>query len=79
VELGVLCHGFGKNDETGDVKDAFRLLRTLSSLPEDQLDLSNILVQRPGLIPQGGFFALHELMKRPYWTRLWVVQELVCL
>jgi hypothetical protein len=35
----------GKNDETGDVKDAFRLLRTLSSLPEDQLDLSIILVQ----------------------------------
>jgi hypothetical protein len=66
----------GENDGPADVKDAFQFVRTLASLPENQQDLSKLLVQKPGLIRQEGFFALHEFMKRPYWTRLWVVQEL---
>lgn len=65
----------GKNNGLADVKDAFHLLRTLASLPEDEQDLRKLIVVQPGLVQQKGFFALHELMKRPYWTRLWVVQE----
>jgi hypothetical protein len=67
----------GKNNGPADVKDAFDLLQTLASLPEDQQDLTKLLIQQPGLVRQEDFFALHELMKRPYWSRLWVVQEVV--
>jgi hypothetical protein len=67
----------GNNNGRADVKDAFQLLRTLASLPEDEQELTKLLIQRPGLVREEGFFALHELMKRPYWSRLWVIQEVV--
>jgi hypothetical protein len=67
----------GKNSGPADVKDAFDLLRALASLPEGQWDLTKLLIQQPGLVRQENFFALHELMKRPCWSRLWVVQEVV--
>jgi hypothetical protein len=73
----VVISWLGKNNGPADVKDAFHLLRTLASLPEDEQDLTKLLIQQPGLVRQQGFFALHEFMKRPYWSRLWVVQEVV--
>ncbi|KAF9775560.1 hypothetical protein IL306_006321 [Fusarium sp. DS 682] len=38
---------------------------------------NNGRADRPDLVREEGFFALHELMKRPYWSRLWVIQEVV--
>ncbi|EXA33062.1 hypothetical protein FOVG_15667 [Fusarium oxysporum f. sp. pisi HDV247] len=67
----------GNNNGRADVKDAFHLLRTLASLSEDEQELTKLLIQRPGLVREEGFFALHELMKRSYWSRLWVIQEVV--
>ncbi|KAF4457822.1 Heterokaryon incompatibility protein 6, OR allele [Fusarium austroafricanum] len=67
----------GHNNGRADVRDAFDLLRTLASLPEDEQDLSKLLIHRPGLVREEGFFALHEFMKLPYWSRLWVIQEVV--
>ncbi|KAF4331736.1 heterokaryon incompatibility 6 OR allele [Fusarium beomiforme] len=67
----------GNNNGRADVKDAFHLLRTLASLPEDKQELTKLLIQRPGFVREEGFFALHELMRRPYWSRVWVIQEVV--
>ena len=67
----------GESDRIGDMRKAFQFLRKMASLsPEDQ-DLASLMTARPGFIEETSFFALHEMMTRPYWSRLWVVQEII--
>lgn len=34
------------------------------------------LRHNPGCLGEGCWLALHDLMQRPYWERLWIIQEL---
>ncbi|KAK3368799.1 heterokaryon incompatibility protein-domain-containing protein [Podospora didyma] len=58
--------------------EGFHLLRRLAGLSEeDQATLGETLENNPYLFGKGCFFGLHELMSRPYWSRLWIVQEVI--
>ena len=39
--------------------------------------LESKLTNEPNYIGIGSWLALHELMQRPYWTRVWIIQEIV--
>ncbi|KAH8670713.1 heterokaryon incompatibility protein-domain-containing protein [Ilyonectria robusta] len=66
----------GEGDEESNL--AFGLLFQFSTMgPEEQRELANQLSRNPEPRLTRAFYALNELMKRPYWLRLWVVQELV--
>jgi hypothetical protein len=67
----------GKMDRRGDMGKAFRFLRNMASLTLEEQDLARVMTQRPGFIEDSSFFALHEMMTRPYWSRLWVIQEVI--
>ncbi|KAL5329485.1 hypothetical protein ACEPPN_002999 [Leptodophora sp. 'Broadleaf-Isolate-01'] len=40
-------------------------------------ELENRLRQDPEYLGLGNWLALHELMRRGYWARLWIIQEIV--
>jgi hypothetical protein len=67
----------GESDRTGDTKKSFQFLRQLASLKAEEQDLARLMSERQGFIEESAFFALHEMMIRPYWSRLWIVQEIV--
>lgn len=56
---------------------AFQFLRNMASPRPEEQDLARIVTERPGFIEESSFFALHEMMTRQYWSRLWVVQEVI--
>ncbi len=56
---------------------AMYLIRTLSNAdPKGQDILGISLRNKPDLLGQGCWRALGELLDRPYWDRLWVLQEI---
>ncbi|MAD87405.1 MAG: hypothetical protein CL912_30980 [Deltaproteobacteria bacterium] len=60
-----------------DINHAFRFLRILASLQGDQRDLERLQIEE-GEPSKGIYFcALNGLMKQEYWSRLWVIQELI--
>ena len=67
----------GESDRRGDMGKAFQLLRNMASLSPEEQDLAQVMTARPGFIEESSFFALHEMMTRQYWSRLWVVQEVI--
>lgn len=65
-------------DEADNSKRAFPLLRTLAAA-RDTTVARELLVsweENPYQFDDGCWLAMHELVRRPYWCRLWVVQEL---
>src|SRR3569833_392495 len=66
----------GEGDEDSTL--AFDLLRRFSAMgPAQQEKLAKQLQINPDPQLTKAFYGLNELMKRPYWFRLWVVQEIV--
>ncbi|KAK4118110.1 HET-domain-containing protein [Parathielavia appendiculata] len=66
----------GEGDEDADL--AFDLLRHFSTMaPEQQKELASHLLRSPTLRWTKAFYGLNELMKRPYWFRLWIAQEVI--
>lgn len=64
----------------GDESDkAIRLVRDLSifSSKNRVTELEPRLRLEPGYLGQGCWLALHEFMNRPFWFRLWIIQEIV--
>ncbi|KAI8720637.1 HET domain-containing protein [Fusarium sp. LHS14.1] len=63
----------------GDESDqGMRLLSALSRLDDKEKDdLTALLEQNPAMFGEFAFYGLHNLMKRRYWWRLWIIQELV--
>lgn len=58
--------------------DAIWLIDTLSSMqPRHGEELAMRLERDPELLGVGCWMALQDLMLRPYWFRLWIIQELV--
>jgi len=67
----------GESDARGGMREAFQFLRNLASLSSEEQSLSHIMIERLWFISRDLFFALHEMMTREYWSRLWIVQEIV--
>ncbi|KAF4980911.1 hypothetical protein FZEAL_3196 [Fusarium zealandicum] len=63
----------------GDESDqGIHLIASLARLDDKEKDeLSARLEQNPTLFGDFAFYGLHNLMKRAYWRRLWIIQELV--
>ena len=66
-------------DSAHDSDQAIQFVRDLStySEPERAQQLEAKLQMDPAYLGDGSWIALHELMKRPYWYRLWIIQEVV--
>jgi hypothetical protein len=56
---------------------AFQLLHILYEHREKSKaeELKNTLLQNPGCLGEGLWLALQELVIRPYWSRVWIMQE----
>lgn len=65
-------------DEGDESDKAMDLIRTLSNACQTGQDraLGNALRQQPDLLGRGCWRALSKLLDRPYWNRLWVLQEI---
>ncbi|KAI9881133.1 MAG: hypothetical protein M1830_008291 [Pleopsidium flavum] len=65
-------------DEEDDSNKAMDLIRTLSSFfrAGQASVLGTALRQQPDLLGRGSWRALSVLLDRPYWDRLWVLQEI---
>ena len=76
-EAADVCVWLG--DEENESTKAFDLIRTLSNSYRTSQDiaLGNALREKSDLLGKGAWRALSQLMDRPYWDRLWVMQELV--
>jgi hypothetical protein len=58
--------------------DAFNLVQRFADMAEESSLQAFGELKLPSILFLGKcFFGLNELMRRPYWSRLWVVQELV--
>lgn len=65
-------------EERDNSDQALTLVQTLADLkPEFGEELAERLAEDPELLGRGSWTALHDLMNRPYWYRLWIIQELV--
>jgi len=59
---------------------AIQLVQKLCQFHETQrmsFDLALRLTEEPGYLGDGCWNALMQLMERPYWYRLWIIQEIV--
>ncbi|KAF5983611.1 heterokaryon incompatibility het-6 [Fusarium coicis] len=58
---------------------AIQLIRDLSALSETDCGskIEACLRSDPDYLGNGCWLAMHDLMKRPYWYRLWIIQELI--
>jgi hypothetical protein len=66
-------------DASYNSNDAFNLVTELSaaSLSGRGTDLEQLLNEDPAYLGMGSWLALHDLMQRDYWSRVWIIQELV--
>jgi hypothetical protein len=65
-------------EERDNSDQALELVQTLSDLkPGHGEELAARLSEDPEFLGHGCWMALHDLMNRPYWYRLWIIQELV--
>lgn len=66
----------GEEQDNSDT--AIRLVQSLSDVnPERGEELAERLLDDPEYLGDGCWIALQDLMNRPYWYRLWIIQELV--
>ena len=67
----------GETDEQSG--KAFDLIESLSTAWSKGFgeELEHRLREDPKYLGFGNWSALHEIMKRPYWSRLWIIQEIV--
>jgi len=66
----------GEENEQSD--KAIQLIRELSkSHGESNYDLGALAPQNPCSLVDGSWYALNKLMQRRYWSRLWIIQEIV--
>lgn len=66
----------GEEQDNSDA--AIRLVQSLSDTnPEHGEQLAERLLGDPEYLGDGCWIALQDLMNRPYWYRLWIIQELV--
>jgi hypothetical protein len=65
--------------ESNRSSSALQLVRDLAAVGEAgcAAQIENQLRQDPQLLGNGCWLALQELMERPYWHRLWVIQEMI--
>jgi len=65
-------------EEGNDSAQAMRLLKILAKSVADGTDrnLGNTLRETPNFLGHGSWRALCQLMERPYWDRLWIMQEI---
>ncbi|RBQ79351.1 hypothetical protein FVER14953_21724 [Fusarium verticillioides] len=58
---------------------AIQLVRDLSALSETDCgsQIEACLRSDPDYLGNGCWLAMHDLMKRPYWYRLWIIQEII--
>lgn len=60
---------------------AIELLKALAGTWSDTFEVAPSMVSEleadPGAHGHGRWLALHEFLQRPYWLRLWIVQEIV--
>ncbi|OCK95603.1 HET-domain-containing protein [Cenococcum geophilum 1.58] len=70
--------GWLGNKANGSDK-AIHLIKTLSKFSgaDRGQELEAILHKDPEYLGNGSWLALHEFMDRPYWYRLWIIQEVV--
>ncbi|KUJ10846.1 HET-domain-containing protein [Mollisia scopiformis] len=65
-------------EEQDDSDEAFKLVQTLSEVDVDHGEqLAAKLLDHPEYLGFGCWVALRDLMSKPYWYRLWIIQELV--
>ncbi|RDL31340.1 uncharacterized protein BP5553_09549 [Venustampulla echinocandica] len=66
-------------EEADESDKAFDLVRSLSiaSVKGRGQQVLAELQQDPSCLGNESWLALHQLMQRPYWSRLWVIQEIV--
>jgi hypothetical protein len=66
-------------DASYNSKDALNLVTALSaaSLSDKGTEVEQHLDEDPGYLGTGSWLALHDLMQRDYWSRVWIIQELV--
>lgn len=64
-----------EGEDSDKAMDLIRTLSNASTTGEDKA-LGTALRQKPGLLGQGCWRALSQLLDRPYWDRLWVLQEI---
>jgi len=64
-------------DEANESADALDLLKTLADYEVRALspELKEKLMLEPGYLGDGKWLALQNFLLRPYWSRLWIVQE----
>ena len=67
----------GEEDDESD--KGINLLQALATASRENRgqELEARLIEQPNYLGSGSWLALHELMQRPYWTRLWILQEIV--
>jgi hypothetical protein len=66
-------------EEENNSSKAFDLLQSLSFArsKDGGEELEIRLYENPDYLGSGGWMALHDLMRRTYWSRLWIIQEVV--
>jgi hypothetical protein len=65
-------------EEENESEKAINLIDDLSSVGREGRgqELERKLTEDPNYLGNGCWLALHELIQRPYWTRLWIIQEI---
>jgi hypothetical protein len=66
-------------EEADGSHKAIQLVRDLAGHESEQSieQLVAELHHDPNYLGNGSWLALHEFMQRPYWSRLWIIQEMV--
>jgi hypothetical protein len=65
-----------ERDRSGDAIELVQHLSNVSSQGSGEV-LEAMLRANPGYLGTGVWMALHDLMRRRYWYRLWIIQEVV--
>lgn len=58
---------------------AIQLIRDFADLSKTNSgsQIESCLRREPEFLGKGCWLALHDLMERPYWSRLWIIQEMI--
>jgi len=66
-------------EEENESDKAINLIEALANAGREDRgqELEARLRKEPYYLGNGSWIALHELMQRAYWTRLWIIQEIV--
>lgn len=66
-------------DGANQSDEAIQLIRKLSLFhyTKRRSELACELVEQPGYLGDGCWHGLMQLMQRPYWYRLWIIQEII--